>query len=98
MLSDHVTTIRIRYYRENCTFQSLADEYGISQTSVGNIIRGRIYPELPGPLSENNARRKLTDREVKAIRQCRETHEVIAKEFGVSTAHVSRIRSKISRP
>lgn len=98
MLSDHVEEIRVKYAKTNCTFQSLADEFEISQTSVGNIIRGRIYPDLPGPTRERNMRCVLSDAEVKAIRKIKgKSHQTIAEEFGVSRGHISRILSNINR-
>lgn len=97
MIKDHVEEIRNRYKQTNCTFQSLADEFGMSQTTVGNVIRGIIYAELLGPISKNNLRSVLTDKEVEAIRKEKNTHQKIADKFGVSCAHVSRIRSNICR-
>lgn len=97
MLSKIAKEIRKRYAKENCTFQSLADNFNISQTTVGSIIRGQIYADAGGPISTSNMRKVLTNAEVKAIRRSTKTHQAISERFGVSRAHVSRIKAGICR-
>ncbi len=97
MIEGFVEEIRNEYHDTDCTFQFLADKYGTSQTTVGDIIRGKIHSEIPGPISKHNIRRKLTTKEVREVRKSVKVHRIIAQEYGISTAHVSRIRARVDR-
>ena len=77
------------------TEQALADEFGVSRPTITLIRQGRIWSHVGGPTSAGGSRRtKLTNAQVDEIRaRTDERGTVLAAEYGVSGALISKIRS-----
>lgn len=85
-----VMTIRQRYAAGGLTMADLAQEYGISLTTVSFMVRGLTYRHLPGADPMPSARRrKLTPAQVVEIRRQYladpyATYAALAARYGVN--------------
>lgn len=80
---------------DNRTQAAIAAEYGISQMLVCRIKRGEMYMRYGGKII--NAKRavphRLTDEEVLEIRASDKSGVVLARQYGVASSTISRIRN-----
>lgn len=85
-----VIEIRRRYREDHTRQQDLADEYGLQQCSVSDLLRGHTWQHLPGAYVP---RRRLTEIEVESLLADHLTGEhtqrALAAKYGVSAALVS---------
>ena len=56
-----------RSYAQGVTQQDIADQFGLTQQAVSQIVRGAMYPSQGGPIA-GDRRRRLTTEEVASIR------------------------------
>ena len=99
-LSDEqVVEIRNRYANGE-TQTALAIEFGVSHQTIGAIVRGKTYKDVPGPLTKNcrgtqrSKLRKFSDEQVFQIRNryaSEETLTALATEFGASISAIRNI-------
>ncbi len=95
LTDDAVLTIRKLLAENRFSEQALADEFGVSRPTITLIRQGRIWSHVGGPTSERGLlRTKLTNAQVDEIRaRTDERGTVLAAEYGVSGALISKIRS-----
>lgn len=83
--------------RDEITQQAIADEVGISQSSIAAIQTGKIYRDAPGDIRMPDARsmrqRKLNKDQVRDIRSSCLTGVALAAKYGVATSTISKIKS-----
>jgi len=68
---DVVEEIREAYSTGNTNYTKLAIEYGVSKSSIGNIVTGHTWKDAGGPISTSNidtSRIKLTRKDAEDIR------------------------------
>jgi hypothetical protein len=94
-----VLELRARYARGDCTAVDLANEYGLSATTVGPAIKGTTWTHVPGAIPLTNRRQrnfggrpKLTDEQAVEILESGEPGVVLALRYGVSTSLISKVR------
>ena len=82
-------------------YTEIAEEYGLSDSTVRFCAIGKTYKSLPGPISPLHRQPRVgrfTNKQIRAIRQkCyrgEETQREIAKRLGVSESLISRIVNK----
>lgn len=99
-----VIEIRRLYADGGITQRALADQFGVHQVQIGNIVRGESWAtEKHGPRRRSNGapNTKLTDEQVRAIRARHATGNVsqraLAGEYGVSEGHMSNLLSGKTR-
>lgn len=97
LTDSEVVAIRERY-RSGEDQDLLAAEYGLTATSIRNLVSGRTFPDLPNavPLRERRILQgaKLTKADVLTIRERAQdgiSQAVLAKEYGITSTHTSRI-------
>lgn len=98
---EDVPVIRQRYAQGE-RMPALAQEYGVDKTTISQCVRGKVWPDLGGPISRDNkptgeakATSKLTAEKVREIRRryaaggvtCRQ----LAEEYGVSFGLVNGV-------
>lgn len=96
-----VVMIREAYAAGTVTQVQLAEALGLRQGHISNIIRGRTWKHVGGPIAtahprgEKNAAAKLTNADAEEIRKVYAHGEIsqgfIARQYGVSQAVVGRI-------
>lgn len=87
---DEVVAIRI----DARTEREIGMEYGVDQSVINAIRTGRTYKSFPGPITRTGRtrQRKLTAEQVKIIRSSFKTGVELAREYGIATSTVSKIR------
>lgn len=84
--------------RDKRTQRAIADEVGVSQSSIAAIQTGKIYRDAPGDIRMPDARsmrqRKLNNDQVRDIRSSCLTGVALAAKYGVATSTISKIKSK----
>ena len=92
-----VVAIRERY-RNGEDQDLLATEYGLTDTSIRNLVSGRTFPDVPNPVPLRERRilrgAKLTKADVINIRERAQegvSQAVLAKEYGITSTHTSLI-------
>lgn len=92
----HSTTITeadVRAIRASDERQvDLAKRYGVAQTTISSIQRGRAWGHVPG--ANPRGRRKLTEQDVRDIRASDETHAALAAKYGVTPSNIGAIKSR----
>jgi hypothetical protein len=83
------------------SYQSIADDFGLSPSHVNQIAIGRLYPNVDGPITrkgsagKNNGRAKLTIPIVLEIRDLYATgsfsYSDLAVQFGVTASLIAQI-------
>ena len=101
LTKDDIVTIRERYAAGDDTQVNLADEFGVCQPTIGDIVRGDAWPHVGGPISHTDHRgerhhgSKLTKDEVVEIRERYATGEVsqytLADEYDVTHRTIGSI-------
>jgi DNA-binding MarR family transcriptional regulator len=97
-----VLEIRRRYANGEGHQYQLAEEYGVSQSTVSRIVRGEVWAEASGPVGPGRPHRggrhhhaKLSTDQVREIREKYATGGItqrdLAERYGVSTKHISEI-------
>lgn len=85
---------RARYAKGGISQRKLAEELGVSQTYLFEILVGRVRPEAGGPL-HTPADRLFSKKEVVAIRRVYATRKVtqaeLAQRYSVDIATISRL-------
>ncbi len=98
LYADEWDEIQEKYAAGGVSYRELAEEYGVSGTTIGNIVNGRrgrpkgkvgTHPTARGEESPSS---QLTEEQVREIR-ARHTafHETLAGEYGVSVSIVKAI-------
>lgn len=92
---DQVVDIRERFSAGEAMQQVLADEYGLDQSTVSDVVTGENWPDAPGPITtlkpsdENHPLSKLTDEDVVEIRERYASEDVsqydLADEYEVAS-------------
>ena len=82
--------------------RQVARESGIPRRLVARVCWGQCYQDVGGPITQKStARRKLSDKDVKAIKELCAAGDLlqreIAKMFGVSNSTISLIKRGIRR-
>ena len=54
LTTDEVVAIRIAYAQGDVLQATLAEQYGVTKSLVGNIIRGRCWKHVGGPITHRN--------------------------------------------
>lgn len=104
-----VVEIRTRYATENVSEESLAKQYKIGKTIIGNILLGQKWKHLPGlikyvdycPVRMIKNKPVFTEKQIIEIRLKRyqnQTLESIAHEYGVGISTIERITKGYSYP
>jgi hypothetical protein len=75
------------------TFQEIAKEHDIHESTVAAIRYNRTWKHVP-VRAKNRGRPKVTEEMVRSIRASDELHEVIAREHGISKTSVCLIRTR----
>lgn len=95
----NATVLAIRSDTRSLT--AIAREYGITKENVSMIRRGISWRHLPTPphpphtgKGEQNSQHKLTEADVRAIRDDTRKQYVIAREYGVTRTLISRIQRR----
>ena len=71
----------------------IADDYGLEQTTISAIKRGKTYRTYPGPTGKSAKRqRKLTSEQIIDIRTSTASGVELARKYGVSTPTICKIR------
>lgn len=95
--ADQIKEIRASYKPHKITQQTLAKKYGVTRENIHYILKGKSWGHLDGA-SEKDERIKLTDKMIQEIRHRyqmgRGSHRAIARQFGVSKTHITRILSQ----
>lgn len=85
---------RVRYAKGGISQRKLAEQLGISQTFLFEILVGRVRPEAGGPLHEPSDR-LFSKSDVVAIRRAYATRRVtqaeLAQRYSVDIATISRL-------
>lgn len=70
LLDEEVIKIRHLYAESNITQEILAERFGVSPSTIENIVRGKRSPHLPGPITLNRLEnyKVLSDEDVVKIR------------------------------
>jgi hypothetical protein len=91
LTEQQVREIRARYAAGGVFYRQLAAEYGVTESRIGTLIRGKGWAEVPGaPGTGFGSNRrwntaKLTAEQVQEIRgRADESHAALAREYGVS--------------
>lgn len=74
---------------------NMADMVSKGRSASGDRNASRRYPERR-PRGERNTKARLTTEQVRAIRVDRRTQSATATDYGISQAHVSRIKLRES--
>ena len=87
--------IRNDYADGKFTQEQLSEKYGTTRTNVHYIIKGKSWKHIEGVSSHKDERVKLSEKQIEEIKSLRgkETHRAIAKRFGISKTHVTRLLS-----
>lgn len=99
LTEEQVNRIRMRYANEEIEQDQLAAEEGVAQSVVSNIVAGRSYKHMPGPITKGkrdlngnrNPAAKLNMQKAAEIRELYalgQSTPVIARMYGVSSAAV----------
>ena len=102
LTTQQVEEIRRRYADGEGYQYQLAEEYGISQSTIGRIVRGEVWAKASGPVGPGRPHRggrhhhaKLSTDQVQEIREKYATggitHRELAEGYGVSAKHVGEI-------
>lgn len=94
VLTEHdVLVIREALSTGETSEEAVATLYGVSRSTITLIRQGTTWKHVGGPTSAAGGRKtKLTDAKVAEIRDRTERGTVLAAEYGVSTALISKIR------
>lgn len=78
---------------ERCE-REIADEYGVTQSTINAIRTGRTYRSFPGRISRvGKARqRKLCAEDVRTIRLSGESGKALAERYGVAASTICKIK------
>jgi hypothetical protein len=81
------------------TIEQIAARYNVHPSTARRALRGRTWANLPGvreakPYGEH--KRKLTESDVRSIRQSDESNKVLAARYGVSAPNIYAIRKRVS--
>lgn len=94
LTDDQVRAIRAAEGR----YAEIAAKFGTHAPTVSNIKNRKTYrwvsadPSIPSVLPTHNTQ-KLSDAEVRFIRESEETHAAIARRFGVQPGYVGDLRA-----
>jgi len=86
-------------YHSGVPIEQLATDYDYSEDHISKIVRGQQYVDCDGPI-QHYCSKQLSDRDVYEIRTriaAGEMQRRLAEEYGVSDAHISRIKSGQTR-
>ena len=92
--AEKVMAIRERYAAGGTTYASLAAEYGVDQSAIGEVVTGFTWSHVGGPITKPGHAYKLTDDDVRAIRARHAAGEScgsISRSTGLSPTHVQGI-------
>lgn len=62
-----VLEIRSRYAQGGVTQQALADTYGVNKATIGDIVTGRRWKHLGGPVTRKNKKYLLTEIDITTV-------------------------------
>lgn len=98
---DQIREIRASYAPRKITQMMLAKRFGITRENVHYILKGKSWEHLDGekiPPPQDN-RFKVTPRDIEEIKRLYKeggrSHRSLAKQFGISKTHVTRILSTV---
>ena len=102
-LTDEIVLAIREAYHNGARQTHLAQQYGVTAGTIGDIVRGRRWKHLGGHIAEpqtdfkgeNGGKSKLTNVEVIAIRQAyadgNVTQKVLAQKYGVSKETIAGV-------
>jgi hypothetical protein len=70
---------------------SIARELGVSYAALRDAVSGKKWRRVPGSVPVYSTRRKLTEDQVREIRQSNMTYVALGKRFGVSRNAIGQI-------
>lgn len=95
---NQVEQIRKEYFESNISHRGLAEKYGVSKTTITDILNGRYYntsKEYKGSCINKQTKKKLNDYEVKEIiakyNTGKYSYNKIAQEYGVNHKTIIRL-------
>lgn len=95
LTSDQIKEIRSAYSPRKITQKILSEKYGVTRENIHYILKGKSWRHLEGINSKKDERIKLSKDEIQEIlslyKDGRGSHRSIAKRFGVSKTHITRI-------
>lgn len=73
----------------------LAAEYGMHRAVIADIVFGRHWKHVGGPIQKSTKRQKLTDEQVSAIVEATHTmsDQSVADKFNISQPYVTRLKN-----
>lgn len=81
------------------TIEQLAARFNVSLSTARRVVLGRTWADLPGARKAKpygGHKRKLTEDEVRAIRQSEEPNRTLAARYGVTAPNISAIRKGLT--
>jgi len=90
---DEVREIRRKYDETDVSQSKLAKQYGVTQTNVSLIVRGKTHSDSRGPTSKRQIK-KLSDQDVKDMRKLRWdgwTLQELAEEYDVHPSYAGKV-------
>lgn len=95
--TEQVKEILRKYSDPSNTTRSLAKEYGVSQSAISTIVNsknwGHIQNDIAG-LSASRRKTKLTETDVRLIRNSDLTDEELSSKYGITAAAIKRVRNR----
>jgi uncharacterized protein (DUF433 family) len=101
LTNERVIEMREIYAQGGISREELAERYGVAATTVHNIVSGRDWMHVGGPITTQHARRpstritKISANEVREIRDRYSKggirHQNLADEYGVCREYISQI-------
>lgn len=76
------------------SYCEVAKLYGVTETLIGLIARGKVWKHAPGPITHRGLQKKITDAHVTIIRQAGRDGvptRVLAERYGVTREHINGI-------
>jgi hypothetical protein len=74
--------------------EQLAARYGVSQSAARRVVLGRSWADLPG--ARQARPHKLTEDNVRAIRESDEPNKIVAARYGVTASNINAVRKRVS--
>jgi hypothetical protein len=76
------------------TEKEIAEDYGMTQSSINGIRIGKTYSDYGGPIGRagRSRSRKLTQDQARYIRESDETCKALSQEFGVAASTICKIK------
>lgn len=86
------------------TQEALGERYGVSRTTISTIKNGKSWKHILGerrnhdnsPKGEQHPQVKLTEQDVREIRESGKTQRFLAEQYGVSQRNISAIKTRRS--